>query len=373
MKTLGLYIDFPFCIARCAFCAFDVEGYRVRWAKRYMIALHKEIALYATCPEIAERKITSIYLGGGTPSHYPSEVLKNLLAQCRNRFKISTNAEITLEAHPATLDENNLSDFQKMGIQRLSIGMQSFSDKQLQQLGRHHTTKEAITAFQMARRAGFSNISIDLMYGLPNESPEDWEKTLRQAIALSPEHLSIYALSIEAGTLFDKKRKKGTLSLCSEETVTRLYDCARKQLAQADYKQYEISNFAKTGYKSQHNLRYWNQDAVLSFGVSGHSYIDDERSVNTDKIPDYIEKLEAGKLPVTEQEKILPRDAVIDHIIFGLRKTEGIPAQTLSEDAIFRQTCKRLEDTGLLQEESGRIQLTRKGMHFADEVAMAFL
>ncbi len=373
MKTLGLYIDFPFCIARCAFCAFDVEGYRVRWAERYMIALHKEIALYATCPEIAGHEITSIYLGGGTPSHYPSEVLKNLLAQCRNHFKISTNAEITLEAHPATLDENNLNDFQKMGIQRLSIGMQSFSDKQLRQLGRHHSAKEAITAFQMARKAGFSNISIDLMYGLPNESPEDWEKTLRQAITLSPEHISIYALSIEAGTLFDKKHREGKLNLCSEDTSATLYKHARKQLARTDYKQYEISNFAKIGHKSRHNLRYWNQEAVLSFGVSGHSYINGKRSVNTDKIPDYIEKLEADTLPVTEQEKILPRDAAIDHIIFGLRKTEGIPAQTLSEDAIFRQTRKSLEDDGLLQQESGRIQLTAKGMHFADEVAMAFL
>ncbi|NOY85621.1 MAG: radical SAM family heme chaperone HemW [Nitrospirae bacterium] len=372
MKTLGFYIDFPFCIARCAFCAFDVEGYRVRWATRYIKALEKEIEIYATLSEITGRKITSVYLGGGTPSHYPPEVLQDLLAHCQNRFNIGEDAEITLEAHPATVDKNKLSDFLKIGINRLSLGMQSFSNKQLKQLGRHHSAQEAITAFQDAREAGFLNISIDLMYGLPNESPEDWEKTLRQAITLSPEHI-FYALSIEAGTLFDKKYREGKLNLCSEDTSATLYDRARKQLARADYKQYEISNFAKAGHKSRHNLRYWNQEAVLSFGVSGHSYIDGKRSVNTDKIPDYIEKLETGKLPVTEQEKILPRDAAIDHIIFGLRKTEGIPVETLSEDAIFRETRKNLEDAGLLQEESGRIQLTRKGMHFADEVGMAFL
>lgn len=373
MKTLGLYIDFPFCIARCAFCAFDVEGYRVRWAERYISALDKEIKIYAALPAISKREITSIYLGGGTPSHYPSEVLHDLLAQCRALFKISEDVEITLEAHPATIDKSNLYDFQKMGINRLSLGVQSFSDKQLQQLGRHHTTQEAITAFQNARAAGFSDIAIDLMFGLPDENAKDWKNTLRQAIALSPEHISIYALSIETGTLFDKKYREGTLNLPSEGEAVALYESARTRLTHAGYKQYEISNFAKTGHESRHNLRYWNQEEVLSFGVSGHSYINGERYVNTGKIPDYIEKLEAGALPVTEREKVQPRDAAIDHIIFGLRKTEGIPAQDIAHDFIFRQTSKKLKHAGLLQNRANRIQLTQQGMHFADEVAMAFL
>jgi len=373
MKTLGLYIDFPFCIARCAFCAFDVEGYRVRWAERYISALHQEIEIYAAMPEIAERSITSIYLGGGTPSHSPSKTLQDLLAACRSRFKIAQNLEITLEAHPATVDEKNLRDFLKMGINRLSLGMQSFSDEQLKQLGRHHTAQHAITAFQKARAAGFSNIGIDLMYGLPDETAEDWENVLRKTIALSPEHISIYALSIETGTLFDKKHREGTLNLPSEEATTARYESARTRLTRAGYRQYEISNFAKTGYESRHNLRYWNQEDVLSFGVSGHSYLRGERRVNTDKIPDYIEKLKANMLPITQQEHLEPRDAQIDHIIFGLRKTEGIPAQDISHDPIFTQTTQTLEHAGLLQKKADRIQLTPKGMHFADEVAMAFL
>ncbi len=373
METLGLYIDFPFCIARCAFCAFDVEGYRVKWAERYMDALHQEIKIYAALPEIAGREITSIYLGGGTPSHYPSAVLENLLTQCRNLFKISADAEITLEAHPATIDKNNLCDFQKMDINRLSLGMQSFSDEQLKQLGRHHTAQQAITAFQNARKAGFENIGIDLMYGLPNEHAKDWEKTLQQAIALSPEHISIYALSIESGTLFDKKHRAGKLNLCSEEDSAALYEKAQVLLTQANYKQYEISNFAKAGYESQHNLRYWNQEEVLSFGISGHSYLNGERTVNIGKIPDYIKKLEMGTLPIAEQEKVHPRDAEIDHVIFGLRKTEGIPVYNILRDPVFRKINQKLEHAGLLHNKAGRIKLTSKGMHFADEVAMAFL
>ncbi len=373
MKTLGLYIDFPFCIARCAFCAFDIEGYRAKWAGRYMSALHHEIEIYAALPEISGRKITSIYLGGGTPSHYPSEVLEKLLERCRNLFRISADAEITLEAHPATVDANNLTAFRKMGINRLSLGMQSFSDKQLKQLGRHHTRQQAIIAFQNARSAGFRNISIDLMYGLPDETAEDWENTLKQVIALSPEHISIYALSIEAGTLFDKQHRAGTLNLPSETESIALYDAARGRLAEADYQQYEISNFAKPGYKSRHNLRYWNQEDVLSFGISGHTYFNGERTVNINKIPDYIEKLETNRLPIIEREKINPQDAAIDHIIFGLRKTEGIPEKNISRDPSFREIGRHLEDGGLLQHKSGRVQLTPKGMHFADEVAMAFL
>lgn len=373
MNSLGLYIDFPFCIARCAFCAFDVEGYRAAWAERYMTALRKEIKHYAVLPEITGRRITSVYLGGGTPSHYPSEILEDLLALCRSLFEVRDNAEITLEAHPATVDDHNLRAFRNMGINRLSIGIQSFSDVHLKKLGRHHTVQDAVTAFQNARSTGFTNIGIDLMYGLPEQSDSDWEKTLREAIALSPEHLSLYALTVETGTRFAKEEKTGHLVLPSEEETARFYETARTRLAAAGFEQYEISNFTKPGYQSRHNLRYWNQEEVLSFGISAHSYFNGERRVNVDNIPGYIEAIERGGFPLLHTEKIPAKERQIDRIIFGLRKTEGIRLTLLENNTILKKTTARLREEGLIEVKTGWMRLTSKGMLLADEVAMAYL
>ncbi len=373
MKTLGLYIDFPFCIARCAFCAFSVEGYRERWAERYMQALHKEFEQYAEDPIIQRRTITSIYLGGGTPSHYPHPVIEDLLARCRRLFHVAADAEVTVEAHPSTLKPSDLSAFLEMGINRLSIGMQSFSDTQLLTLGRHHTAKEADAAFHAARSSGFKNIGIDLMYALPEQTMGDWEETLHHAIELSPEHISIYALSIEEGTLFAKKEKAGHLLLPSEETTAVFYTTARAQLSASHYRQYEISNFALPGYACRHNMRYWDQKEMLSFGVSAHAYFNHERRINTDSIPRYIEMMEAGSRPLVEVLKISPRESLVDQVIFGLRKTVGIPSHLLSNDPLLHQATENLKKKGLIKIKGRRVQLTSQGMLLADEVAMAYL
>ncbi|MBI3803882.1 MAG: radical SAM family heme chaperone HemW [Nitrospirae bacterium] len=376
MTPVGLYIDFPFCLARCAFCAFNIQGYREGLAGRYADALQKEIDLYANgagAPFWQNRTITSLYLGGGTPSLYAPGLLTGLIALCRERLPVAASAEVTLEAHPATIDADNLGPLRQGGINRLSMGVQSFSDAHLDALGRHHTAERARTAFLTARAAGFTNIGIDLIYGLPDQSPSDWEETLQAAVDLAPEHLSLYALSIEEGSLFYKKAKAGLLSLPSEEEAIVQYQTARVHLAAAGYRHYEVSNFARPGFESRHNLFYWDRGEVLGIGLSAHSYLDQEHRANTDSLQTYLDAIESSRLPIDRVEKVTLEGLSKDRVIFGLRKVEGIPVDYLNEGPSLRKTAERLIAEGLLRIEQGRVQLTSKGLLLADEIAVAFL
>lgn len=373
MKPIGLYIDFPFCLARCSFCAFNIQGYREGFASRYADALQKEIIYQAEGPFRGDRMITSIYLGGGTPSLYAPEVLTGLVALCRKRLPVASDVEVTLEAHPATIHAENLLPLQEGGINRLSMGVQSFSDAHLEALGRRHTAEGARAAFLAARAAGFANIGIDLIYALPDQSFAGWEATLQAAIDLAPEHLSLYSLSIEEGTLFDKKARSGLLSLPTEGEAIAQYQTAQARLAAAGYRHYEISNFARPGYECRHNLLYWDRGDVLGIGLSAHSYFDREHLVNTDSLQTYLEVIESGRLPVDRLEKVGAEAFRKDRIIFGLRKTEGIPLEYLEEDLSLRKTADRLISEGLLTVDQRQIRLTSKGLLLADEVAVAFV
>ncbi|MDC4223592.1 MAG: radical SAM family heme chaperone HemW [Candidatus Manganitrophus sp.] len=373
MKPIGLYIDFPFCLARCSFCAFNIQGYREGFASRYAEALRKEIVSHAAAPFWRDRTIISLYLGGGTPSLYAPEVLTGLVALCRKRLPVAPDAEVTLEAHPATIHAENLLSLREGGINRLSMGVQSFSDAHLEALGRHHTAERARAAFSAARAAGFTNIGIDLIYALPDQSFSGWEATLRAAIDLAPEHLSLYGLSIEEGTLFDKKARAGLLPLPTEGEAIAQYQTAQARLAAAGYRHYEVSNFARPGYECRHNLLYWDRGDVLGIGLSAHSYLDREHRSNTDSLQTYLEMIESGRLPVDHIERVSTEALRKDRIIFGLRKMEGIPLAFLEEDASLRKTADRLISEGLLTVESCQIRLTSRGILLADEVAVAFV
>ena len=373
MTPAGLYLDFPFCLARCSFCAFNIQGYREGLAERYLAALRQEIGFYAEDPIRRDRVVTSIYFGGGPPTLYTPAALVGLLALCRKIFPVAADAEVTLEAHPATIDPSNLGPLREGGINRLSMGVQSFSDEHLEALGRHHTADAARRAFHAARAAGFTNIGIDLIYGLPGASFDDWGESLDSAIALSPEHLSLYGLSIEEGTLFRKKEKEGRLSLPSEADVILLYQTAQKRLEAAGYAQYEISNFARSGFACRHNLLYWDRNESLGLGLSAHSYFNHEHRANTDSLPDYLDQVASGRIPVAQSEKVAPDAALKDRIIFGLRKTEGVPLRLLDRDRSLEKISRRLIEAGLLIEEKDRLRLSPKGMLLADEVAVAFL
>ncbi len=369
MKTAGIYIDFPFCIARCAFCAFNIQGYREGLAERYETALHHEIALHVQMKRLQDRRIVSLYLGGGTPTRYPARTLTQIVQACRNGFDLQDDAEVTVEAHPATINKAYLKEIHEGGINRLSMGVQSFSDEQLTKLGRHHTVDEALLAFDAAREAGFDRIGIDLIYGLPDQTIADWEKTLQTAIGLDPEHLSIYSLSIEEGTTFHRQG----VAAASEEDQIAMYQWAQQALYAAGFLQYEISNFAKAGCASRHNLLYWNRAETLGIGLSAHSYIDRRHETNIDLLTSYLKQIEAGRLPIKQVSSVSEEEERTDRIVFGLRKQEGIPKADLQWNQNQITQVAFLMGEGLLTEDQSRIRLTPKGMLLADEVAIALL
>ena len=293
---------------------------------------------------------------------------------CYRSFNIGPNAEVTVEAHPATINQPYLEAIHAGGINRLSIGVQSFSNEMLTLLGRHHSAEEAMIAFRAARSAGFDNIGFDLIYALPGQTLPDWEKEIKTAIELDPEHISIYGLSIEEGTLF---HKQGVTSLSDEEQIAQ-YQSAQHRLDLAGFLQYEISNFAKAGRASRHNLLYWNRAETLGIGLSAHSYIGHEHKANTDSIRSYCEQIEAGNIPVLSARKVSLEEDQIDQIIFGLRKREGILKTALQSEAglHFPNRMARvasLVEDGLLAMTQDRIFLTMNGMLMADEVAMTLL
>ncbi|MEK7286080.1 MAG: radical SAM family heme chaperone HemW [Nitrospirota bacterium] len=364
----GIYIDFPFCIARCAFCAFNIQGMREGLSQRYLAALQKEIVLQGESGQLNNRDIVSLYLGGGTPTLHTPETLNEIISRARSYFYFREDAEITIEAHPKTINTKFLTAILSGGINRLSIGMQSFSDEILTFLGRHHTANDAILAFHAARDAGFQNISIDLIYALPGESLSDWEKTLQTAIDLNPDHLSIYGLTIEEGTLF---YKNGVSAASEEEQITQ-YQFAQSALSSAGFHQYEISNFSKTGFACKHNLLYWDRVETLGIGLSAHSYLNHAHQENTDSLFSYCKQVESGKIPISHIRKINQDEIQTDRIIFGLRKREGIKKSYLHDDQ-QEKIVELLIKEGLLVEEEDRIRLTSHGMLLADYVAEAFL
>ncbi len=366
-KPLGIYISIPFCVARCSFCNFNTQGYRLRWTEPYLHALHQEIDLAWLHHD--EYQTTSVYFGGGTASLYAADALANLIAHCFEKWPQDTanGVEVTMEIHPATVELSSLVAYRSAGVTRLSMGVQSFSDARLHQLGRHHTAAQTLSAYQDARIAGFDNVSFDLMYALPEQTAAEWEDTLTRAIDLAPEHISIYALSIERQTLFDRRQ----VTPLDEEATVKQYQYAQGRLTEAGFLQYEISNFARPGLACRHNNLYWDRRDTLGLGLSACSYVDETHWSNVEDLPGYLEKLSAGESPRLDMRKIGPDEVEKDRLIFGLRKSSGLPIASLNiED---RTTATRLMEGGLLTLDQGRIKLTAQGMLLADEVALAFL
>ncbi len=377
-KTIGLYIHFPFCLSKCLYCSFNSVPYNPDSARRYIDAIRREIVIRAREYRLEGRSLKTIYFGGGTPSILPPSVIKDIIDVCGRIFYLEDGIEITIEANPDSLDREKLDGLIRIGINRISLGVQSFSDRYLNLLGRSHDADKARCIFKACRSTGFKNIGLDLIYALPDQQINEWLLTVEEAISLSPEHISIYCLTIDEGTLLYDRLKKGQISPLSEESQIEMYLTAAGMLEGAGYFHYEISNFCLPGRSSRHNLLYWDRDEYLAIGAGAHSYINNRRFCNTDSIEEYISLIDSG-CPDNSAEILTREDQLTDAIIFGLRKTEGIDLYDIRSRfnvdplLIFRKEIDTLITADIITLSSGRIRLTRKGILLADQIAIEFL
>ena len=324
MKTLGLYIHIPFCRSKCLYCDFcSFPRQDEEKMTEYAQALFRDLRAHA--PACRDYLVDTVFLGGGTPTTFPAYLLKELMGKIYKYYNVAPNAEITAECNPVTGERELFARMRAAGINRLSIGLQSAHEKELKALGRLHTFDTFATCFSDARAAGFDNISVDVMSGIPHQPPESRRETLQKVLALSPEHISSYDLIIEAGTPF--ARKRATLSLPDEEAARRMYLEGIAFLAENGYAQYEISNFARPGYESRHNLKYWNCDEYLGFGVAAYSDFGGARFGNSRDIEAYI----AGR-DITEEKSVLDAEERInEYVMLRFRLSEGINTAAFEE------------------------------------------
>lgn len=373
----GVYVHIPFCQKKCRYCDFiSFDDCTKEIQKKYVECLLEEIKHTNFA-----KKIDTIYLGGGTPSILEAQEIQRILQAIWEQFDVAKKAEITIEINPGTVDLEKLEAYQKSGINRLSIGLQATQNHLLEMLGRIHHYEEFEKAYREARQVGFANMSVDLMLGLPKQSLEDLEESLQKVIALNPEHISIYSLILEEGTPLEKSILAGTLKMPSEDLERKMYGRTKKILEQNGYVHYEISNFAKNGFASKHNLACWEQEEYIGFGVGAHSYVDRKRFSNTENLAEYrknIECSEFDKNRILQEEQNFEAQAK-EYMMLGFRKLEGISISKFEQKFhvhplfYFRFEISKLEKEGLIEVDLDKICLTKKGLNFANLVFEEFV
>lgn len=364
----GLYIHIPFCASRCIYCGF-YSTTALRQRQRYVDALCKEMELRLRHRQ-GKEEIETIYLGGGTPSQLTPAQLSQLLGTVSIYNKVRTDAEITIEANPDDISVLYASTLPQLGINRVSMGVQTFDDQRLHFLHRRHTAGQVPVAIQRLRDAGIRNISIDLMYGFPKETLTDWEHDIGQALALQVEHLSAYCLMVEEGTPLHQMG----VQPADEETERQMYELLMDKLTEAGYEHYELSNFARPGYRSKHNSSYWQDIPYVGLGAAAHSYDGKDRSWNIADIEAYMEAIEHGERP-SEQEVLDEDTHYNDRITVALRTREGLDIDTLLERhrTYCLQEAQRFLDDGLLALNGTRLSLTRQGLFVSDYIMSALI
>lgn len=365
----GLYIHFPFCEKKCNYCDFySTQNHRDKSA--YIDALIREAFNFKK----KKIKIDTVFFGGGTPSLFSTSELERVMTALNDAFLIEKNAEITLEANPMTVkDGEKLSAFHALGINRLSVGVQSFSDTELQALGRGHTCDDAVNTILTAKRVGFDNISLDLMLGIPYQTERSLKESLDTALSLSLSHISLYALSIEENTVFGKKQKKGE-DLSLPENDREMYLTACKMLEENGFEHYEISNFAKEGFRSRHNEKYWKAEEYIGLGASAHSYFEGERYAYGDSIKSFIEKAEK-----VDAYKNTEKDRKEEFVMLSLRLSDGLDLEKLKREYKITLTneffdlVNTLEKNGLLRTRGNCIALTGEGFFVSNEIIVRIM
>lgn len=388
MKDIGIYVHIPFCKHKCYYCDFISYVNKENLVERYVNVLIKEITDVATGNKLDYEngidelfKVNTIYIGGGTPSFIESKHIVNIIGKIKKYFKVNENAEITIEVNPGTVDENKLKDYFKAGINRLSIGLQSTNDNLLKEIGRIHTYKVFLDTYTLARKVGFRNINTDLIIGLPKQTIEDVEKSVKDLINLNLEHISVYSLILEEWTVLEKQVRSGKLKLPEDEEERKMYWKVKSMLEENGYNHYEISNFAKHGYESQHNLDCWKQKEYVGFGAAAHSYTNGVRYSNIENIEEYIENYENDRIAdnFVFHEKQTHNMKVKEYMMLGLRKLNGINIQEFKEKFaanpiyVFKNELEKLVNEDLLKIDGDYIRLTNKGLDLANLVWEEFV
>ncbi|MEW6738771.1 MAG: radical SAM family heme chaperone HemW [Nitrospirota bacterium] len=375
-----LYIHIPFCIKKCIYCDFYSIPFKSRIAEDYIKALCREIGLRK---DVAG-DLTTIYIGGGTPTILSEKEIAGLLQAMRDNYVIDPDAEITIEANPRTISEDKARKLLDSGINRMSIGIQSLIDKELITLGRSHNAEDAIKAVKDVRSAGFKNISIDLIYGIPlpkfqisnfKFQIQNWEYSLQKALELSPEHISTYELTPEKDTPLYEDIRSGRLAMPEEGVISEMYYKGIDMLKEHGYIHYEISNLSKPGYECRHNLNYWNRGEYLGIGAGAHSFFGGKRTGNARDISHYIESINNNKMPVAEEHYITNDEALKEFIFLGMRKTDGIDMKLLPDKkrVLMKKAVEELSSHGLVEVKGNYLRLTRKGLILSNEVIVQVL
>ena len=372
-RELELYIHIPFCARKCSYCDFLSFAAPERVYREYMDKLIEEIC--GQGPNFQEYRVSTIFVGGGTPSILPADLIMELFATLSENFDIALDAEVTLEANPGTLTMEKLEVYRQSGINRLSIGLQSADDKELKYLGRIHSYDSFLKSYQRARQAGFKNINVDLMSALPGQDVHSWKTTLKKVMMLKPEHISAYSLIIEEGTPFAEK----TLELPDEEEERQMYERTGEILQSYGYQQYEISNYAKPGKECQHNLGYWTRREYLGFGVGSASLFQNQRFTNLRDRSAYAAfdgKVESIR---RDLETLTVREQMEETMILGLRLIRGVSRSEFQKNfgvsvgEIYGPMLEKYSRMGLLQIKGDRIALTRAGISVSNPIMADFL
>jgi len=368
VKKLAIYVHIPFCKQKCKYCDFNSfyinDGLKVA---KYIDAVCKEVRYYSD--KSTEFSVSSVYFGGGTPSFISEDYIMRIIGEIKKRYNVLSGAEITIEINPGTVTLEKLRCYRASGINRVSIGIQSLNDKILKEIGRIHDANDAKRCFYMAREAGFENISLDVMFGLPNQTLEDVEEAIGAFIKLGPEHISAYSLKVEEGTAFGKLYNDKKLILPSEEDERKMCHLIKKEFEGAGYNQYEISNFSKGGYESRHNTSYWERQDYLGFGISASSCFNEVRFTNTENFLEYIN----NPIENFSEKEVLTDDIIkSERIILGLRMLNGVKEE-LFEKVEWKNSLEELIKKGLLINIDGIVKLTDLGLDLANRVFVEFI
>ncbi|WHH60430.1 radical SAM family heme chaperone HemW [Petroclostridium sp. X23] len=377
MKMTGLYIHIPFCVQKCYYCDFNSYAGISHMQEEYIEGLIKEMQLYKE--KMNATALETIFIGGGTPTCLAPKLLEKMLKSCYELFHIKDGCEISIESNPGTLSREKLRVLKQYGVNRLSIGLQSWDDEQLKTLGRIHSKEIFKENYYTAREEGFNNINVDLMFSLPKQKLEHWHTTLENVINLAPEHASCYALKIEEGTNFYRDYENDILQLPDEESDRQMYHMAIEMLEANEYHHYEISNFAKKDLECRHNLLYWEAKEYIGVGAGAHSYIDEVRYSNVLSPQEYLKKINMMQLPNEEENRLTVEDRMSEYMFLGLRLMKGVDSREfyhrfgVALEDVYGKPLEKFINMGMVEKNQDIFKLTKRGIDVSNQIFIEFI